>query len=412
MYFIDKNALTTKIPISNLEKSILENPHIFSKIEKQDLLNKLLKYKDNFWIICDCNRDKSLLVICILNGATYLRCKVRKEHIKSCRFYIAGQILLDNSSNSSMIQSSRCLRYNLYPIVSEITKSNQSSNTGGGGSRVVSKLGQALYTAIVDSKINLIDSSKPYLPLIEQLQNVATTFNDPAKIIYKDIYLKRFYRYSLTQETLTNAENQLINAAKWFPQHIKPFMLFTTIATTLATHEFTIKKDNSKFRVSTQISLPSNWIDLQKSAPYFLLLSTILDASNKIFIKHAFALPILSTVHLIPIESNYERTILKIILGLVRNRYNVIIEKPLFYLCDDNKNKYRPDFILTNSNGKSIYIEVLGGKNEEYLKHKGEIELIARKYCDSYISVKAYSLILEYQTFVSHLQYALDRISI
>ena len=55
-----------------------------------------------------------------------------------------------------------------------------------------------------------------------------------------------------------------------------------------------------------------------------------------------------------PIESNYERTILKIILAVVNKYYNITIIKPLFDFITDNKEKYLPDFVIIH-NKKNLY---------------------------------------------------------
>lgn len=130
----------------------------------------------------------------------------------------------------------------------------------------------------------------------------------------------------------------------------------------------------------------------------------------KIFLNDAFAVPIYSTNLLIPLESNYERTILKIILKLTHGLKDLMIEKPLICLQDDNKNKYRPDFIISSSNGKNIYIEVLGSTNELYLSHKSDMHERAKQYCTYFLSVKAYALQKEYESFTYSLQHALTQL--
>jgi len=201
----------------------------------------------------------------------------------------------------------------------------------------------------------------------------------------------------------------LIKAVSSFPKGFKPFMLFTTIATTITHNSFTTKS-NTSFTINKTISLPSTWIDITKSAPYFLMASALLDSNMKVFPNDAFALPIYSTNLLMPLESNFERTILKIIFKLTSKIKDLIIEKPLICLQDEDKNKYRPDFIISSSNGKTIYIEVLGSSNELYLSHKSDMHERAKQYCTYFLSVKAYALQKEYDSFTSSLQQTLTQL--
>jgi hypothetical protein len=99
----------------------------------------------------------------------------------------------------------------------------------------------------------------------------------------------------------------LIKASSSFPKGLRPFMLFTTIATTITNNSFTTKS-NATFTIKNTIALPSTWINMYKSAPYFVLVSALLDSNMKIFLNDAFAVPIYSTNLLMPLESNYERT--------------------------------------------------------------------------------------------------------
>ena len=110
-----------------------------------------------------------------------------------------------------------------------------------------------------------------------------------------------------------------------------------------------------------------------------------------------------------PVESNYERTILKILFSAC-SRYNIIIEKPLFDLITEDKKKYRPDFILT-LNKKKIFIEVLGSRSTDYLTHKHYISQIAESECYRYISVKAYELQSCYHSFVAELKELLEQLN-
>ena len=147
----------------------------------------------------------------------------------------------------------------------------------------------------------------------------------------------------------------------------------------------------------------------KKICTLFLATSATLDQNNQIVLKDAFAIPIFNNTSLIPLESNYERTILKIVLSVCKSYDNIFIEKPLFDLSTQDKKKYRPDFILTFKN-KKIFVEVLGSSNDDYLMHKQYISQIAQSECYKYISIKAYELQAHYNNFVNSLKTVLEQI--
>lgn len=411
MYFIDKITLGKKLYISPQYQDMIKYPQQFSLEEKQDLFRLLNQYKYQCWIACDCNAPHSLLVICVLRDYIYIRCKSKNTHLPSCHFFLVGTITLNSSTPKTIVPDARLLKYNLYHTPSQFKGTSTSQNKNGPiNSRSISKLGQALYTIITDSKINVINTALGPISLFDQLKNITSSFDDPRKLIGKNIALKQFYRYSLTPQTLQSSEGVLIKATSSFPKGLKPFMLFTAIATTITNNSFTTKS-NTSFTVNKTISLPSTWIDITKSAPYFLMASALLDSDMKVFLNDAFALPIYSMNLLMPLESNFERTILKIIFKLTSKIKDLIIEKPLICLQDEDKNKYRPDFIISSSNGKTIYIEVLGSTNELYLSHKSDMHDRAKQYCTYFLSVKAYDLQKEYERFTSSLQQALTQLA-
>ena len=115
-----------------------------------------------------------------------------------------------------------------------------------------------------------------------------------------------------------------------------------------------------------------------------------MDENNKIFLKYAFAMAILSMYSLMPVESNYEITVLKILISTCRDFKNIKIEKPMFDTIIDNF-RFRPDFIIHCQDIKKIYIEVLGSHNKEYINHKEVISSKARQYCNEYISIRAFN---------------------
>ena len=80
----------------------------------------------------------------------------------------------------------------------------------------------------------------------------------------------------------------------------------------------------------------------------------------------------------------------------------------MFDFITDNKEKYRPDFVIIHNN-KKILIEVLGSNNPDYLAHKNHINRIAKPVCNHFIAVKAFDLQNNYDRFIYDLTNALQK---
>jgi hypothetical protein len=269
-----------------------------------------------------------------------------------------------------------------------------------------------LYTILDDAQLNIINIGNP-VSIIDQLSTVTESFQDTEKLISKNIPLGKYYRYSLSHDLLEKSRQSLENAQNWFPKSIKPFVLFSAISTEITVNTFTTKKYCGKpFSVNNNISLPSSWIGIKKSAPYFILTAALLN-NGQVNLHEAFAIPILGTSSLMPVESNYERTVLKIILSVCKENKDIRVEKPLFDLIEEDF-RFRPDFIIYCGQKRKIFVEVLGSNDTEYLCHKEYIARHANKYCYKYISIKAfnvskgYGVDKEYVNFVQNIRIAIS----
>ena len=405
MFFINKISLDT-IPLTQDEKDLLLFHDSSQFLIKNDFVDKLLKLKKDYWITCNCNKN-ALLVICSLNHNIYIRSKKISDHHPDC-FFARNQAKFSKDIIKSA-KYNKIKKFRLYSNVTNITSSDQDLEHKQSKSYSLSKLGQILYTIIDDADINTI-IPKQQKSIITQLTDITRAFQDPEKKIYRHILIGKFYRYVLTQNYLEKSKETLVKAEKWFPASVKPFLLFSSIATSVKSHSFTTKKAQPTYQVVNEISLPSPRINLVKSAPYFVLTAAILDSENNIILKDAFAMPIFSEKLLIPVESNYERTILKIILKVSSNYTDVYIHKPLFDTITDDNKRFRPDFVITIA-AKHIFIEVLGTNDREYLRHKNDLASIFANHCDDYICVKAYSLQSEYNSFIEKLNSSIKRFS-
>lgn len=401
MQFINKNNNKEILHINSFEKSILHDKATLYSAEKDSFLQKLISFKEKYWITCDCNND-ALLIICLLNSNIYIRCKTLETHDKYC-FFRQNKVYL-NKQNQTIFK--RIKQYNIYKNASNLSNNSEKDTEQSQRFRSLSRLGQVLYTIIEDARLNFI-SNKNSVYLIDQLTAVDQAFNDPEKLITKKIALGKYHRYFLRHSSLNKSQQYLVKAQSWFPKSVKPFILFSSVSSSINNNSFIIEKEpDNPFYVNNTISLPSNWINKEKSSPYFILTSALLDEQGEIFLKDAFAMPIFNKKSLMPVESNYERTVLKIILSTCKSLKDIKIEKPLFDIIE-KEFRFRPDFIIYYKDEKKIFIEVLGSQNNEYLNHKNAIALKARQYCHEYISIRAFNLNQEYEPFVHKLKKAM-----
>jgi hypothetical protein len=403
MLFIHKKTKYVKA-IDSIEEEILLGKEVSSEEDQNRLLKKLELYKKDYWIACDCKPD-ALLVICSLNGNIYIRCKHIQTHSKNC-VYAKNDIIIGKSifkpSSFKPIK-----KYSLYKNIIGLSKNSSTPSIRQPTTRSLSKLGQVLYTIFVDSEVNKINCNKP-LSFFDQLTKITQAFQDEEKLIARNIPLSKCYRYALNDTTIEQAQSFLVYAETWFPDSLKPFVLFSSVATSISTHEFILKKESKRYLSHNTITTTSTWINKDKSAPYFLLTAAILEKKSFV-LKDTFALPIVSDSCLMPVESNYERTIFKILIKYCKLFSGITIEKPLFDTIVENKEKFRPDFTIHLKSGRKIYIEVLGSSNPHYLNHKNNIANIAVNYCCAYISIKAFDLQKEYEPFVKKLHLLLKK---
>lgn len=276
MFFINKKNSKT-IPLSSFEKNILLNPLNGTVEQKEIFVEKLYTYKERFWITCSCN-SQAILIICSLSGKIYIRCQKIEAHQNNC-FFARNKVIVGNLKFKPASYE-KTKRYNLYKSAIGLSIKSDIPNAKEPKLRSLSKLGQVLYTILSDSKINNLNLTQ--MPsTLEQLKMITTSFQDPSKLIAKNISLMKCYKYLLNDTTLQQAELFLKSAKNWFPANLKPFVLFSSVVTNISTYGFILKKDNQLFNVKNQVTTTSNWIDRTKSAPYFLITAAILNEQDK-----------------------------------------------------------------------------------------------------------------------------------
>jgi len=147
-------------------------------------------------------------------------------------------------------------RYDLYKQGFSLSTNDRIISNKNTTNKSLTRLGQVLYTIIDDSKVNIVKPDNQ-LSILEQLTNITAAFQDPNKLITKDIPLAKYYRYVLKEETLAQAKEILQKSQNRFPHHLCPFVLFTTVVTEIADNYFITKKSGKKYFVDNIISTTS-----------------------------------------------------------------------------------------------------------------------------------------------------------
>jgi len=396
--------------LSKTEENIICNPNDYDQIQRRPLIEKLEKIKSSSWLQCSCSGKDPVVVICAKENVLYLRCKNIDGHQEACYFRQKSKVYLSQNAGV-FFPKKRPLTFDLYKQTNTIGSSEQNDPPEE-GQKSIPKLGKLLYAILQDAKCTLFRSEQTDLTLIEQLESITEAFNDPEKKISKTLALGDYYRYALQRKYLDNAAYHLKkNRVEW-PNSLKSFMVFTSLCTKIDEHTFTTK-NNETFEVENSITLPSAWISRLKSKPYFLITAAVLDDEEDLYFKDAFAVPILSTKRIMPVESHYERQCMWDILKVMRmfKGINFKIEKPLFCLYNEKKEPFRPDFIVTLNDQFTIYIEVLGVQNHTYALHKRVIEERAQTSCDDYLSIEAFKGFGAAQDFKAHLSQTIRRMT-
>lgn len=373
MFFIHKKTADL-IPIPESEQKIIKQLDVSNEEEQISIIKKLLSLKKEYWLKCNCN-DNAILVICSIAGNIYIRCKKLHSHLMDCIF--AKNRITISLKKLRALSYKKVKRYDLYKQGFSLSTNDRIISNKNTTNKSLTRLGQVLYTIIDDSKINIVKPDNQ-LSILEQLTNITAAFQDPNKLITKDIPLAKYYRYVLKEETLAQAKEILQKSQNRFPHHLCPFVLFTTVVTEIADNYFITKKSGKKYFVDNIISTTSGWISKKASAPYFLLTSTILNNDEILF-------------------------------NQCKQYDGIEIEKPLFDSFTEDKQRFRPDFIIHIKNKYQIFIEVLGSNNSDYLIQKQNICKVAQNHCDIYLSIKAFELNREYNQFIYNLRQAINR---
>src|SRR5690606_20337819 len=120
------------------------------------------------------------------------------------------------------------------------------------------RLGQILYTLIVESQINILHTLKKGLSYPNQMGLLKKEIEN--KNIARGIPLKDYFHFSFTEKSLAFAQRKLENPQKvlghvW-PKSLKPFVLFINISHQITSKSF-LTKELGVIETSSKVNLPS-----------------------------------------------------------------------------------------------------------------------------------------------------------
>ncbi len=382
-----KDPSTVVGSLTEQEVCIFKYPNDAHESKYQPFLKKLQDHynNDKRWLICDCDHtEQAILILCSLGSHLYARRRPNSTHNEKCHFLNRDSVHYKNNNQSFLPKKSKKLNVQFYKNITDISQKNHATE-GDTTQRLNSRLGSLLYRALEDKDLNVLSTAQQSYNAI--YYGIEEYIEETPISIAKGLPLSNFF-YRVFNDTFIEKAIQNLKNPKDWPKKLMPYCLFVTPVKVAI-------KDNSiqssfrpymEIKIENSIKLPSGRISLE-SDPYIALFTMVLSGNNTPLFQDAFAIPVLSLSETMPVESNYERDALQVLIDEIRYKnIPAKITKPLFVKSTKDNQTYRPDFIIKLHN-KTIYIEVLGSIEESYLEQKMKMKKIAKQNCDYYFSV-------------------------
>ncbi|MET0777017.1 MAG: hypothetical protein ABWZ65_16260 [Pseudomonas mandelii] len=353
-------------------------------IKIQELLTRW--YENKRWIKCDCHprthadtrqsiehlkKNESGTLYFVRNSSSAMhselcafhsesrsapRVKAARTTLKSCVLNFHGEIISESPAVSG----------------ANPTRSNGSAD---GTSQRRSSLGSLMLNLMNEASLNRLNSynDKVY---IGSLNKPAERFE-----VAKGISLESVFLPSLT--TSSWLDQRLGELAGGWPKKSRPYGMMAGVVNTVERHSYLGSR--------TTLGHP------QTVGPY-LVLGTYTNKtsepdSRNFHLMRIVTIPIVEASWLMPVESNLEREVakkLKQLMYSMQQDYNIelSLEKPLIDTAV-GKELVRCDFVLKDkSSQKTLGIEVMGFKGDEYLDRKERQIPIMRTLYNSLIEVE------------------------
>jgi hypothetical protein len=341
------------------------------------------------WIVCDCQTQiPAVMTVCQREQCLYLRrISSFAEHHPHCPFY-RDRIEAASSPAVRKKPESSTL-FGLYKASSTITThSSSSSGLSQSPSQRLPTLARRLFRLLDDAKLLAIPALLPSLP--EQYQAIKKTCNSIR--IASGVYLSDYFWTHPAQ--LSYAKSLLGCAQSRWPAQYSPHGFMLLLADACEDKRLTCQYKNKEYIIETinPIKLSSGRLGAV-SAPFLVLMSIAQLTEGESFTPlDAYAIPVYSKSLLMPVESSYERKVLKSLLSIAwsleKKGIALTIEKPMFDI-EVGDSWCRPDFILRHQH-HAIVIEVMGSHEDEYLTRKQHTHATMKKLGD-FIEIDAYA---------------------
>lgn len=329
----------------------------------------------NAWIRCDCKNDKNpIMTFALSDSDSYhlMRINHRGIHTSDCKF--KGIDYADSGAKKSQhkrVNKNKPLC--LHRRGKSVTPQGKSNATPKSGSTqsAYPRLARTLYDWIEESHLNLLSIEKTSIAeQFKQLKAVTKRYKFEKGINASDFV----FTYPNVEQMADKLEK---TAQKW--QGKRPYAVCIAIADRVEdkTAYFDYKQNPVSVTFSGTVTKSSGRLG-KESTPY-LIIFTVTDSSDNIgFYKpfDAYYVPVYSKFQLIPVDSRYERDVLKTLVGWGKwwkdSGLTLFIKKPLFDIkIRDEEGVYasKPDvvFIAPTLN---VILEVMGSHEDEYIERK------------------------------------------
>lgn len=355
--------------------------------EKKEILHlcKTIHERD-LWLQCDCLKEGIQPVFRFnraSSGSLYLHhITSRAEHDQQCVFKERIWSVQENKITKTARHIKKSTPLNLVPKKAmgmlALKKEEKSQNTTSSPAHRRSLLCQALYRLLDDAGANVISPTNKINPFKAIEQAALNIEIQPNKKLRDYLYIN--------PSSLYKAAYALKADQTYWPKEIRKHALMLVKVKEFHEHVMEIFLPNGttqKIEISNRISCSSGRFSMR--TPPFMALILITDSTespNFYQPFNAFIVPCYSEKTFIPVDSYYEREVLRRLFALqfewTQKGLHLEIIKPLFDIeieVDDSESEMKgvlPDFILRTSE-KQLIIEVNGSHEPEYLQRKQRV---------------------------------------
>ena len=379
-----------------------------SGYDQSVVLDTLINLKTlDAWLACSCVSDANddaeidfknapLLIPAKIpsasdHGITLRRAPKRPDHHESCPFYRATNkakesspdcISNDNSDNQSKINSDECLAI-LKPVTFVASAMDSADDLRLGAQELnqarQTKLSRILLTVMDDAGLTRVAENykSTKFEQFEALYNALSDYHFDGE---RKISVQKFTELSL--EKLKRLCSNMRKSNDWKRLDVIPQGFLIGLASSI--DGYTVKTiNNNNVSIETPVILSGQ----SPKGPYLVII-LVGSRNNGGFYEclRAFAQPVYSENLLVPVDSDYERQTLKILLESQSSKkysiYKPVADREVSMRGHRQKTentdilqrtppiKVRPDFILTYQDFSSVVVETMGYRTDEYLERK------------------------------------------